>query len=340
MTRDRPRNDRCANAGERCRALRVATSLRAFQPMEPPTTATWDLHLGIRCAGPRTWGVGSRPAPLSSSPRTCETGRLNSEFRIRMDEESWPLQLSPGALMDLRQIDTQPVLVDQVHDRLLSGDHRRLSAIGQPPHAGKRCGAAGRFAPAGQSCPAGSEAPRPADRARQARPGRWRLSMRRRIRELYQVREALDGLAARLAAQRVLSGEASQAERADAEEALAAGTRLGPDAAIARSHRRPTSPSTPLFIACPAIAPSTRRLRMSGRISAARWASCCRVVRARRRASGREHAAILERHPWPATRPKPKRSPAATLAGAGEATARHLDANQQPRQQHNQWRTP
>ena len=49
----------------------------------------------------------------------------------------------------------------------------------------------------------------------------------RRIRDLYLVREALDGMAARLAAQRVKSGEASRAERGAAEGALAAGRKLG-----------------------------------------------------------------------------------------------------------------
>ena len=49
----------------------------------------------------------------------------------------------------------------------------------------------------------------------------------RRIRELYLVREALDGLAARLAAQRVKSGAATAAERNAAEAALAGGRKLG-----------------------------------------------------------------------------------------------------------------
>jgi DNA-binding GntR family transcriptional regulator len=54
----------------------------------------------------------------------------------------------------------------------------------------------------------------------------------RRIRELYLVREALDGLAARLAAQRVKSGEATVAERGAAEAAMAAGRKLGARTAL------------------------------------------------------------------------------------------------------------
>jgi DNA-binding GntR family transcriptional regulator len=56
----------------------------------------------------------------------------------------------------------------------------------------------------------------------------------RRIRDLYLVREALDGLAARLAAQRVMSGEALAGERSEAEAALATGCKLGARTAISR----------------------------------------------------------------------------------------------------------
>lgn len=49
-----------------------------------------------------------------------------------------------------------------------------------------------------------------------------------RVREFYQVRTALDALAARLAASLVGAGEASAAERSAAQGALAAGLALGP----------------------------------------------------------------------------------------------------------------
>ena len=55
-----------------------------------------------------------------------------------------------------------------------------------------------------------------------------------RIRDLYLVREALDGLAARLSAQRVRSGAATQAEREAAETALAQGQKLGSRTALSR----------------------------------------------------------------------------------------------------------
>lgn len=55
-----------------------------------------------------------------------------------------------------------------------------------------------------------------------------------RIRDLYQVRTALDALAARLAAMRVARGESAPAEREAAERALRAGRTLPADASPAR----------------------------------------------------------------------------------------------------------
>ena len=54
-----------------------------------------------------------------------------------------------------------------------------------------------------------------------------------RIRELYQVRTALDALAARLAAARIAEGTAGVAERREAQQALAAGLALGPQDPVA-----------------------------------------------------------------------------------------------------------
>jgi DNA-binding GntR family transcriptional regulator len=53
-----------------------------------------------------------------------------------------------------------------------------------------------------------------------------------RVRELYQVRSALDALAARLAADRIARGEIDVRQRRAAERALAAGLTLHPDAAV------------------------------------------------------------------------------------------------------------
>jgi DNA-binding GntR family transcriptional regulator len=53
-----------------------------------------------------------------------------------------------------------------------------------------------------------------------------------RVRELYEVRSALDGLAARLAAERVALRAADPRLRRTAQRALAAGLALGPDAPV------------------------------------------------------------------------------------------------------------
>ena len=53
-----------------------------------------------------------------------------------------------------------------------------------------------------------------------------------RVRALYQVRSALDGLAARLAAERVAAGSADAPETRAARRALAAGLALRPDAPV------------------------------------------------------------------------------------------------------------
>ena len=53
-----------------------------------------------------------------------------------------------------------------------------------------------------------------------------------RVRALYQVRSALDGLAARLAAERVVAGVADAAKMRAAQRALAVGLALPPDAPV------------------------------------------------------------------------------------------------------------
>lgn len=54
-----------------------------------------------------------------------------------------------------------------------------------------------------------------------------------RIRDLYQVRELLEALAAELAARRTAAGNLTERERRAAQEALVKGANLGADAAIA-----------------------------------------------------------------------------------------------------------
>ncbi len=56
----------------------------------------------------------------------------------------------------------------------------------------------------------------------------------RRIRQLYDVRAALDGLAARLAAERVAGDSAASAEIADLQDAAGAGARLAPCPTLAQ----------------------------------------------------------------------------------------------------------
>jgi DNA-binding GntR family transcriptional regulator len=124
------------------------------------------------------------------------------------------------------QLDIQPALIDQVHDRLLGAIADGTLASGQ------------RLTQESVAAMLGVSR-QPVSHALQVLKRRGFLIERgkrglqvapldsRRIRELYLVREALDGLAARLAAQRVKSGAATAAERNAAEAALARGRKLG-----------------------------------------------------------------------------------------------------------------
>jgi DNA-binding GntR family transcriptional regulator len=124
------------------------------------------------------------------------------------------------------QLDIQPALIDQVHDRLLGAIADGTLASGQ------------RLTQESVAAMLGVSR-QPVSHALQVLKRRGFLIERgkrglqvapldsRRIRELYLVREALDGLAARLAAQRVKSGEATAEEGNAAEAALAAGRKLG-----------------------------------------------------------------------------------------------------------------
>ena len=123
-------------------------------------------------------------------------------------------------------LDIQPALIDQVHDRLLSAIADGTLTSGQ------------RLTQESVAAMLGVSR-QPVSHALQVLKRRGFLIEHgkrglqvapldaRRVRDLYLVREALDGLAARLAAQRVKSGEATAQERGAAAAALAAGLRFG-----------------------------------------------------------------------------------------------------------------
>src|SRR5262245_55765022 len=120
----------------------------------------------------------------------------------------------------MRQLEIQPALIDQVHDRLLAAIVDGTLASGQ------------RLTQESVAAMLGASR-QPVSHALQVLKRRGFLTEHgkrglqvapldaRRIRELYLVREALDGLAARLAAQRVASGATTEAEHGAAQAALA-----------------------------------------------------------------------------------------------------------------------
>ena len=130
-------------------------------------------------------------------------------------------------------LDIQPALIDQVHDRL-------LAAIADGTlEPGQRLTQESVAAMLGVSRQPVSHALQVLRRrGLLIEHGKRGLQVApldaRRIRELYLVREALDGLAARLAANRVRSGEATSTEGEAAEAALAHGRKLGPRTALSR----------------------------------------------------------------------------------------------------------
>jgi DNA-binding GntR family transcriptional regulator len=169
-------------------------------------------------------GCQTRPAP------GLTPGVLNSEFRMLRSLQS---KCPERQVAVVRQLEVQPALIDQVHDRLLAAIADGTLASGQ------------RLTQEGVATMLGVSR-QPVSHALQVLKRRGLLVEHgkrglqvapidgRRIRDLYLVREALDGLAARLAAQRVQGGEAAEAERRAAQWALAAGRRLGPRSPIAR----------------------------------------------------------------------------------------------------------
>jgi DNA-binding GntR family transcriptional regulator len=148
----------------------------------------------------------------------------------------------------------------------------------------------------------------------------------RRIRDLYLVREALDGLAARLAAQRVESNEATDGERDGAAAALAAGRKFG-----ARTSLAQLIDADVAFHSAIHVLSGNRAIVET---VADQWPHFRRSMGLVLSVSGAqarywdEHAGILEAilaGDAPAAEERARRHTAA----AGEATARQLEAEQQ-----------
>ena len=225
------------------------------------------------------------------------------------------------------QLDIQPALIDQVHDKL-------LSAI------------ADGTLPAGQKLTQESVAVmlgvsrQPVSHALQVLKRRGFLIEHgkrglqvapldgRRIRDLYLVREALDGLSARLAALRIKAGEATEDERNAATATLAAGRKLGARTPLAR-----------LIEADVAFHSAIHALSGNGAIVetvADQWPHFKRSMGLVLSVSGaqarywHEHAEILEAILAGDARAAEENARLHTAA-AGEATAQQLEAAQQQR---------
>src|SRR5262245_50506557 len=131
------------------------------------------------------------------------------------------------------QLDIQPALIDQVHDKLLGA-----IADGTLP-SGQRLTQESVAAMLGVSRQPVSHALQVLKRRGfLIEHGKRGLQVApidaRRIRDLYLVREALDGLAARLAGLRIRGGAATAVEVSAPKAALAAGGKMGPRSGIAR----------------------------------------------------------------------------------------------------------
>ncbi|HRD74553.1 MAG TPA: GntR family transcriptional regulator [Hyphomicrobiaceae bacterium] len=144
-----------------------------------------------------------------------------------------------------------------------------------------------------------------------------------RIRDLYQVREALDAIAARLAAERVVTGALSTEERREAEDCLACGARLADGC-----------PTAELIAADVAFHSTLYRLSGNGAIAetvAEQWPHFMRSMGAVLGEGGAvvrvwaEHAGILEAVLAGIPHLAAERARAHS-ARAGEATGRRLEA--------------
>ena len=130
------------------------------------------------------------------------------------------------------QLDQQPALIDQVHDRLLAA----IVDGTLPP--GSRLTQESAAEMLGVSRQPVSHALQVLKRRglliEHGRKGLAVSSIEaNRLRQLYQVRAALDGLAAELSAQRMKAGDISQRERAEVSKILQVGLGLGADASMA-----------------------------------------------------------------------------------------------------------
>jgi len=133
--------------------------------------------------------------------------------------------------MSLTRLDALPDLIDQVHDRLLA------AVVDGSLMPGQRLTQESVAARLGVSRQPVSHALQLLKRrGLLVEHGKRGLAVAAldadRIRDLYQVREALEVLAAGLAAQRARAGSIARDERRAAEDALEHGTRLGARAAI------------------------------------------------------------------------------------------------------------
>jgi DNA-binding GntR family transcriptional regulator len=129
------------------------------------------------------------------------------------------------------QLDQQPALIDQVHDRLLA------AIVDGTLAPGTRLTQESAADMLGVSRQPVSHALQVLKRrGLLIEHGRKGLAVSvveaSRVRQLYQVRAALDVLAAELSAERVKSGTVSKRERAEMSRFLHAGLELGPDPSI------------------------------------------------------------------------------------------------------------
>ena len=128
----------------------------------------------------------------------------------------------------LDQVKTQPALIDQVHDQLVAAISSGTLVPGQPLRQEQLAEMLGV-----SRQPVSHALRLLKHRGLVIEHGRRGLAVApldgARIRHLYQVREALDGLAARLAAERVCKSEAAEADIARLTHALKHGQHLDQD---------------------------------------------------------------------------------------------------------------
>lgn len=172
----------------------------------------------------RSWRLIARDPEASPA---CMNLIWNSEFNLLGS-----VKFNPGFAMSITQLQLAPALIDQVHDRLLAAIVDGTLAAGQrltQESAAEMLGVSRQ----------------PVSHALQAlkrrglliEHGRRGLAVApidgKRVRDLYQVREQLDGLAARLSAERVARRDVGSKEIEAVQSVLDGGRRLGGAATIA-----------------------------------------------------------------------------------------------------------